>query len=215
MVSFIQKLSAVLFVSFLFGAIAEAQDNIQLPAPQQDNGMSIFEAFKKRSSTPGGAFGVATLSDQELSTVLWAASGLNRGEKGWTIPTASGQAPYVRIFVAGKNGVFLYQWQNHYLQPISQQDIRGDIALQSFARRAAYSLIFVAEGKALSTIKDQEKANNFSQIAVGAMSQNIYLAAAALQLNVRYISGIKSDTISEELNLTADDKPIGIMLLGK
>ena len=46
------------------------------------------------------------------------------------------------------------------------------------------------------------------------MSQNIYLAAAALKLNVRYIHSIKPEIIEEELKL-GDDKPIGMMLLSK
>lgn len=209
----IQKLFTILFISLTSITVAKA--DIQLPTPQMENGIGIFTALKKRASTPGGAFGIGNISDQELSTVLWAASGLNRGEKGWTIPIASGQPPYVKIYVAGQNGVYLYHWRGHYLQQVSQEDIRSDIAQQSFVRRAAYSLIFISDSLALNQFNDDEKAHDFSQIAVGAMSQNIYLTAAALKLNVRYIHSIKKESISEELNLVEKDKPIGIMLLGK
>ena len=212
MLRFSQRLSVILIVFLTF--INAAHADIQLPTAQMENGISLFDALKKRSSTPGGAFGIGKITDQELSTILWAASGLNRGEKGWTIPTASGQAPYVKIYVAGEKGVYLYQWQGHYLQQLSDEDIRGDIAFQNFTRRAAYQLIFVSDSQALKNFNDDVKANNFSQIAVGAMSQNIYLAAAALKLNVRYIHSIKPEIIEEELKL-GDDKPIGMMLLSK
>lgn len=207
------KLFIVLLIMFFSISIVKA--DVILPAPQTKDGMGIFEALKKRSSTPGGAFGVEKISDEELSTVLWAASGLNRGKNGWTVPMSKGKAPYVRIYVASANGVFLYQWDGHYLQEIGKSDIRGDIALQNFTKRAAYSFIFVTDNQALSDFNDSDKANNFSQIALGAMSQNIYLAATALKLNVRYISSIKPEIISDELHLTNGDHAIGLMLLGK
>jgi len=213
MFNHIQKLSITILSLFIFVFAANA--DINLPTPQTKEGMGIFDALKRRSSTPGGGFGVGNVSDQELSTLLWAASGLNRGKRGWTVPMANGKPPYVRIYVAGENGVFRYEWDGQYLQEISTNDIRGDIGQQAFTKRAAYSLIFVTDGSALADFNDNEKANNFSQIAVGAMSQNMYLAAASLKLNVRYIHSIKPEIIRTELKLADNDQPIGIMLLGK
>ena len=57
-----------------------------LPDPQQSGGMSLFEALKRRSSAAGGDFSLADVTREELSTILWAASGMNRGTKGWTVP---------------------------------------------------------------------------------------------------------------------------------
>lgn len=199
----------------LFFTISVAYADINLPAPQTKDGIGIFDALKKRASTPGGGFTTGKVSDEELSTILWAASGLNRGKNGWTVPMANGKPPYVRIYVAGENGVYRYDWESHSLQEISSTDIRADIGLQGFTRRAAYSLIFVSDGQLLSEFNNAEMANNFSQIAVGAMSQNIYLAAGSLKLNTRYIHSIKPEVIHEELKLTDGHEPIGLMLLGK
>ncbi|XKM14302.1 nitroreductase family protein [Orbaceae bacterium ac157xtp] len=195
-------------------ATTTAYADITLPNPQTSEGIGVFDALKKRSSTPGGGFTAGSISDEQLSTILWSASGLNRGKTGWTVPMATGKAPYVKLYVAGANGAFKYNWDGHYLQNINDSDIRGDIGLQNFVKRATYSIIFVADGEALSAY-DAEKANNFSQIAVGAMSQNIYLACASLKLKCRYIHSIKPNIISEELKLDSNDKPIGIMLIGK
>lgn len=208
----LRKTVAVLFLSLF--SLSFCYADITLPTPQTKDGVSLFESLKKRASTPGGGFPAGQVTDDELSTVLWAASGLNRGKTGWTVPMAKGKAPYVRIYVASEKGTFLYEWDGHYLREINKQDIRGDIGQQSFTKRAAYSLIFVSDATALTDIKPDEVAN-FSYTAVGAMSQNVYLAAAALKLSARYIHSIKSEAISQELQLPKDDVPLGMILLGK
>lgn len=188
--------------------------DITLPTPQTKDGMSLFESLKKRSSTSGGGFPAGQVSDNELSTVLWAASGLNRGKNGWTVPMANGNSPYVRIYVASEKGTFVYEWEGHYLKEINNKDIRADIGLQNFTRRAAYSLIFVSDASAFTDI-NPEQITNFSYTAVGGMSQNAYLAAAALKLSARYIHSIKPEVISQELQLPEGSKPLGMLLLGK
>ncbi|WP_294964251.1 nitroreductase family protein [uncultured Gilliamella sp.] len=207
-----RKLVIVLFSSLFSLSLCYA--DISLPTPQTKDGMSLLESLKKRASTPGGDFPVGNISDEDLSTILWAASGLNRGKTGWTVPMVHGVPPYVRIYVAGEKGVFLYEWEGHYLREISKKDIRADIGKQNFTKRAAYSLIFVPDLNAL-TQHPPEQANEFRHIAVGAMSQNIYLVAASLKLDARYIHSIKPEMIAEELKLPENSKPIGIMLLGK
>lgn len=202
---------ALTLLSFSFLSFAD----LQLPSPQTEGGLGLFDSLKKRSSTSAGAFPAGQLSEQELSTLLWSASGLNRGSQGWTVPMAQGLAPYVRIYVAGKAGVWRYEWAGHYLRAVSENDIRADIGLQAFTRRAAYALIFVADSQALTAFKDKAQANDFSQMATGAMSQNIYLAAAALKLSARYIHSIKPEIISSELKLSAADQPIGMLIVGK
>ena len=208
----LRKTVAVLFLSLF--SLSFCYADITLPTPQTKDGMSLFESLKKRASTPGGGFPAGQVTDDQLSTVLWAASGLNRGKTGWTVPMVKGKVPYVRIYVASEKGTFLYEWDGHYLREINKQDIRGDIGQQSFTKRAAYSLIFVSDANALTDIKPDE-ATNFSYTAVGAMSQNVYLAAAALKLSTRYIHSIKSEAISQELQLPKDDVPLGMILLGK
>ena len=208
----LRKTVSILFLSLF--SLSFCYADITLPTPQTKDGMSLFESLKKRASTPGGGFPAGQVTDDELSTVLWAASGLNRGKTGWTVPMVKGKAPYVRIYVASEKGTFLYEWDGHYLREINKQDIRGDVGQQSFTKRAAYSLIFVSDANSLTDIKPDE-ATNFRYTAVGAMSQNVYLAAAALKLSTRYIHSIKSEAISQELQLPKDDIPLGMILLGK
>ena len=212
MLCWLRNVTIALSMSLFCLSISYA--DITLPSPQMKDGMGLFDSLKKRASTSGGGFPTGMVSDDELSSVLWSATGLNRGKNGWTVPMASGKQPYVRLYVASDKGAFLYEWEGHYLREITKQDIRADIGMQNFTKRAPYILIFVADGANLNDF-DAQKANDFSQIAVGAMSQNVYLSAAALKLSTRYIHSIKPEIISQSLQLPENSKPIGIMLLAK
>jgi SagB-type dehydrogenase family enzyme len=189
--------------------------DVALPPPRTEGGMGLFDALKKRSSVSGGDLSAAEVKLEDLATVLWAATGLNRGEKGWTVPMAHGLPPYCRVYVAGNDGVWRYDWATHSLKEISKENIKGKIAAQSFVRRAFYVLILVSDGETLAALKNEKDAAEFSQVAAGAMSQNIYLAAAALKLGARYIHSIHREAIQSALGLPRGDEPIALMLLSK
>ncbi|MDR1916692.1 MAG: nitroreductase family protein [Synergistaceae bacterium] len=205
-----------LFLGVLMALTASAASaNVKLPDPQTSGGMGLFEALKLRSSAPGGDFPTAMLSDQELSNVLWAATGLNRGDKGWTVPMDRGLPPYVDVYAAIKDGVFLYDWKSHSLVDVSKKDIRPNIGLQNFVASAPCSLIFVANMESLSAVTDDALKAQFSAVAAGAMTQDVYLAAAAMSLGARYIHSIKESEIRSALSLAEGDSVICLMLLGK
>lgn len=194
------------------GALA---DNIKLPAPQTEGGMGLFTALKNRASAPGGDFPTGQISMEELSTILWAASGLNRGDKGWTVPMSKGREPYCRIYVADANGVFLYEWKDHSLTGISRENIRGKVGAQGFVKMAPTLLIVVSDSEGLAYFKNDTMAWEFAQVLTGAMTQDIYLAAANFDIGARYIHSMHVDEIKRALNLREGDEPICIMMLGK
>jgi hypothetical protein len=210
----LSRLCGWVAAAVLFGASA-ALASEPLPAPRQTGGMSLFEALKKRSSASGGYFSPAEITREELSAILWAASGLNRGENGWTVPMWRGAPPYCRVYVAASDGVFLYDWKNHRLEKITDENIKGKIGKQDFVKKAYYTLIFVSDAGILSRFDDADISRDFSHVAVGAMTQNVYLASAALRIGARYIHSMNKGEISRALKLPPGDTPIALMLLGK
>jgi nitroreductase len=205
----------ICFLSLFLFAAASAYADVKLPPPQTEGGMSLFEALKKRSSAAGGDFPVAPVELEELSTILWAATGLNRGEKGWTVPMSKGLEPYCRIYVAQDDGIFLYDWQVHGLSEISRENIRAKVGSQNFVRTAPCILIVVADGKALSDNFNEKDAAEFAAVAAGAMTQDIYLAAAAFDMGARYIHSMNLEEIRKALSLPEEDYPLCLMMLGK
>ena len=205
-------LSAILI---LLALSSRAWGDVKLPPPRMDNGTALFDALKRRASAPGGDFPTVPLSDEDLSDVLWAATGLNRGEKGWTVPMAEGYPPYIDIYAATDGGVFLYDWNGHFLREISKDDIRANIGLQRFVVSAPCSLILVANAKSLAPFRDDDIKKEFAHVAAGAMTQNIYLAAAAIDAGARYIHSMKTDAIKSALRLSENDFVICLMMLGR
>ena len=192
-----------------------AYADVKLPPPQTEGGMGLFESLKKRASAAGGDFPIAPIEPEELSTILWAATGLNRGETGWTVPMAKGLEPYCKIYVAQDEGIFLYDWRVHGLTEVSKENIRAKVGSQNFVKTAPCILIVVADGKALSDNFNEKDAAEFAAVAAGAMTQDVYLAAAALEIGARYIHSMNLEEIRRALSLPDEDYPLCLMLLGK
>lgn len=203
---------AVLAVSFVAGG------EIKLPAPKTDGGKGIFDALKSRASATGNAFPTGAVSQEELSTILWAASGLNRPGKGWTVPMAMGSEPYARVYVASKDGVYLYSWKSHALIEVSKENIMDKISPQKFATTAPYVLVFTSDDAVMSKLPypaPPEVKLEMAAVAVGAMTQDVYLAADALGIGGRYAMTMNADLLRKTLALPEADKLFCIMPIGK
>ena len=197
------------------GAVVSYAD-IELPAPRKEGGIGVLEPLNRRGSAPGSSFSSMKISDEDLSTILWAATGPNRDGAKWTVPMAMGVPPYVKIYAVLENGAFLYDWKEHKLKEIVAEDARTKIGAQAFVASAPCSLVFVSDGEALmEKFKNEDAAKHLAGVATGAMTQNIYLAAAALDLNVRYVQSVKADEVRSLFKLDKTDLPICLVLLGK
>ena len=77
--------------TLLLTSWAMAQNNIiKLPAPSKTGGMPLMEALSKRA-TNRTMDGEKSLSQQQLSDLLWAAWGINREEVAKTLGLKSSQ----------------------------------------------------------------------------------------------------------------------------
>ena len=204
--------SAALLITLITLVTAEAGD-VKLPEPQMTGGPGVFDTLKNRTSATSASFPTGAVSMEDLSTILWAASGLNRPGKGWTVPMAMGREPYCKVYVAGEQGVFLYDWKNNSLKEIAKGDVRSELGSQGFIANAPYILVFVVDGKALDSFG--ARGANWGLVAVGAMTQNVYLATEALNISARYLASVKPDAARAHLKLLDADTPVCIMPLGK
>ena len=210
-----KRLCVFLLVAVVLLPVGAASADVPLPAPQRSGGLGVFDALGSRASAVGADFAsMKDVSLENLSTVLWAATGLNRGEKGWTVPMAMGMEPYVKIYVARADGTFLYDWRAHALKEVSKEDIRGRIGKQDFVAKAPCTLIFVSDSAALSKKFKDDDGEEFAAVAAGAMTQNVYLASGALGIGTRYIRSARDDEIERILSLPDDDDVLCIMPMG-
>lgn len=180
--------------------------DIALPAPVTQGGKGIFTVLNARHSALPSDFPLKSITMQELSSLLWAATGQNRSGNGWTVPFAMHRAPYNTIYVLMDTGVYRYDWQKNRLEEISRQDIRSKAGPQGIVGKSSVVLVFVGQG-------GTKKA--YADIAAGAMTQNIYLAAASLGIEGRFVITMNENVLRQELKLETKAYPVNLMLLGK
>ena len=149
--------------------------SIDLPAPQKTGGMPLMEALAKRSTAR--AFDSKELSPQQLSSLLWAAFGINRPDGKRTAPSARNYQE-TDIYVLLKQGAYVYAAKSNKLDLVVAEDIRALGGTQTFITNAPVTLVFVADLSKMGKGSDENKKNT-ANIDVGYISQNVYLFCAS------------------------------------
>lgn len=158
-------------------AAATAQEftSITLPPPRSEGGMALIGALKLRRSTR--EYSDRPLPMQLLSSLLWAAFGVNR-------PSGDRTAPYwhhimvIDVYVAMADGVWFYEPKTHVLQPYLKDDIRAQTGLQDFVATAPVNLVYVAHGERMTHISPEER-RLYASVDTGFIGQNVYLFCAS------------------------------------
>jgi len=191
---------------------------ISLPKPTFDRGTTVMKALRKRKTTR--EIGDKKLSMQALSNLLWAACGVNRqkvqiGICGRTAGSAS-NSQEIDLYVAVKEGVYLYDAFKHGLIPVVAGDHRrlglGRYQPDSSAG-APVRLIYVADiNKLVNTtgyqepgLKDHEIQKSYYYVDTGLIAANVYLFAASHGL-AAWFHNCNKAALSEKLNLRADQR---------
>jgi nitroreductase len=199
---------------FLAFASTAAAAEIALPKPITDGGKNVLAAIESRASANRDQFPVNSISTQDLSTLLWAASGRNREGKGWTVPVGQGRDPYCTVYVAKADGVFRYDGKNHSLAEISKENIIPGTTSQDWAHKAPVMLIFVIDGAKMAEISDPVRRASWGYLLIGSMTEHVYLAADSLNIGVRYMASLNADFVRAKLGLSADDIPVCLLPMG-
>ena len=197
----------IAFAIAIFAAVSALAADITLPSPQKEGGTPVLAALEARGSAAQTPFKSEQLTVKELSTLLWAASGRNRAGKGFTAPYALGKDPYVDVYVLLKGGAYHYDWEKNMLKQLGDRNIISRAASQPFAASAPCLLVFAVSGSI--------RVDSWAEIAAGAMSQNVYLAAQALGLRTRYIQSFNKNAIIDAIQLSPIGRVLCIMPVGR
>ena len=176
----------------------KAQDNIQLPKPSMDNKVTLMQALQNRHSTR--EYADKQVPDNVLSTVLWAACGINRPSEGKITAPSAINAQDIQVYVVRKDGAYLYKPEDNSLQKVSSKDLSSAVAgPQSFAASAPVSLVLVSNHNKFGG--HSNGASRMGVVDAGYVSENICLACSALGLNTVPRMTMDSETLKKELNL--------------
>lgn len=176
---------------------ATAQERIQLPAPQLEKltKMTLTDALKMRQSIR--EFVSSDLNNEQLSSILWAACGINRPESGkLTAPTARNMQD-IKLYVCRADGAWLYDAKGNALVKVLDKDLRGAIAgMQASIKDAPVALLIVSDQK-----NERRPSRDWAYCDAGYVSQNIYLACTALGMGTVARGMMDSETLQKELGL--------------
>lgn len=187
---------------FLFAVILAGNllaQSIDLPASQKTGGMPLMETLAKRSTAR--AFATNELSPQQISSLLWAAFGINRPDGKRTAPSAR-NFQETDIYVLLKSGAYVYSAVSNKLDLVAAEDIRALGGTQAFVKDAPVTLVFVAD--LAKSGGNNEGSRNTANIDVGYISQNVYLFCASEGLVTGARGSVNRNALGPKLKLRAD-----------
>jgi SagB-type dehydrogenase family enzyme len=199
-------------LSFILSAMlmnfnVETGETIPLPEPQKTGGMPLFEALDARQSKRN--FSQEPLSLQDLSTLLWAAYGINREDGRRTAPSARNWQQF-DIYLIMADGWYVYDHLQHAIIKKGEEDLREHAGSQDFIKTAPLNLIFVSDHDRI-TGASREKQEFNSATDVGYISQNVYLFCASQGLATVVRGLLDRDKLHQLLQL----RPSQYVILGQ
>jgi SagB-type dehydrogenase family enzyme len=156
------------------------------------------------------------LSLQDLSDLLWAANGINRPEIKKYTTSAAQNAHDIDLYLFMKDGVYLYDADQHTLIPILAGDFRSELMMSAPPPpkdasgwtpppRPALSnppiQIILVSDSTRYRMGPQELRYEWGAIDAGIVSQNISLFCAATGLKTRPRASIDKEKIRRLLHL--------------
>jgi len=176
-----------------------------LPAPQQAGGKPLLEALKQRRSCR--EFSHQELPLAVLSSLLWAAFGVNRPETGGRTAPSAHDWEEIDIYAATAGGLYVYDAREHLLRKRLDGDIRAHTGMQSFAGEAPLDLVYVADLARMDQASADEKAQ-YAGPDAGFIAQNVYLFCASEGLATVVRGMVDRPHLSRLMGLAAHQKII-------
>ncbi|MEI7900738.1 MAG: SagB/ThcOx family dehydrogenase [bacterium] len=185
---------------------------IALPLPKTEGGKPLMDALKERQSTK--AFSPKAVSVEQLSSLLWAAFGINRPDSGKRTAPSAMNGQEMDIYVILAEGVYLYDAKAHCLVPVLAQDLRaaaagGDSAFQ----QAPVNLVYIADYSKMNKALYAKK-TVYSATHAGFIGQNVYLFCASEGLATVFREGMDRPAIREALKLRDDQEIVFAQTVG-
>lgn len=192
-------------------ALPAAAAATPLPAPRREGGAPMLTALARRQSVR--AYADRALPPEMLSTLLWAAFGVNRPQSGdRTAPSWRGSKE-IDIYVATAEAVWLYEPVPHALRRVMDGDIREATGRQPFPATAPVVLIYVADRARMAQAPAADQ-HLYAHVDAALVAQNVYLFAAAEGLGTVVIGNVEKPELAAALKLRPEQilcftQPVG------
>lgn len=192
-----------------------AKSQITLPAPDRAGRMMLEQALVRRRSLR--EFAPRTLSDQELSQLLWAAQGITSPEGSRTAPSAGALYP-LELYVVTAGGFYQYTPREHRLDLHAEGDLRLALSRaasgQDSVRAAPAVFIITAVYERTEHKYGQERGPRYVHLEAGHAAQNMLLQAVALGLGGVPLGAFHDDQVQKTLSLPREHQPLYLIPIG-
>ncbi|SFH26787.1 SagB-type dehydrogenase domain-containing protein [Desulfotomaculum arcticum] len=193
-----------------------------LPGPLPDDGKSLWQSLRERKSVR--KYTGEKLSPEELNRLLWAVNGTTRGTapKDFyfrTAPSAGGLYPvetYIQINRVRdfKPGIYHYSVPKHGLHLLQEGEFGSSLAGaaldQPMVENSAVNFLWTAV-TSRTFWKYGQRGIRYIYMDAGHVGQNLYLAAAALDLGCCVIGAFFDDEVNKLLGVDGEDETIVYM----
>lgn len=178
-------------------------DRVSLPPPELPLGITLGLALKRRCSTR--EFLDEPLSLSTLSTLLWAAFGINRSDSGGRTAPSAHDWQEVDVYASLAEGCYRYDARKHRLLLVKAQDLRALTGTQDFVAKAPLNLVYVTDFARMTGAKARER-EFLAGADAGCIAQNVYLACSALGLGTVVRGLVDRRTLASGLGLSTTQR---------
>jgi nitroreductase len=207
----------ILFTLLQFNGISLSLtgQNIVLPEADKTGGKPLMQVLTERQSIR--SYTKDTLTQQQLSDLLWAGWGINRADQKKRTAPSSKNVQEIDLYVVMTTGIYLYDAEANILNQINNKDLRKLCGNQAFVTDAALNIIYVADlgklgKKEGDEIKDSDLQASYTNS--GFIAQNIYLYCASADLGCVVRAMGQSDQLFSEMRLRSNQRIILAQTVG-
>ena len=204
-------MKSVLALGLALATCAATAADLALPAPVKTGGAPLMQALGARRSARDYKQG--ELSRETLSSLLWAADGINRPDGRRTAPTGL-NVQDIDIYVMLPDGVYRYDAKAHALVSVNPGDHRAAAGRQDFTHTAPLNLFYV-QNLSRAMKADETNTARHGGIHTGAIMQNVYLFCAQEGLGCVARDYIDRLALAKVLKLNANQRIILGQTVGK
>jgi SagB-type dehydrogenase family enzyme len=196
----------ILLTALLFAVPAAlSAADIPLPPPDRHGGMPLMQALSVRRTARD--FSDREVSLQTLSSLLWAANGINRPADGRRTAPTGYNVQDIDVYVMLPAGVYRYDAPAHALRLVNPGDHRSAAGRQPFACAARLNLFYVQD-RARAMKAEEPDASRYAGLHAGAVMQNVYLFCAKEGLATVARAYLDYDACAAALKLSATQRVV-------
>lgn len=188
---------------------------IMLPLPKHIETMSVDEALRRRRSIR--AFSQKLLTQEQLSYLLWASTGIQRKEKNFdfrTAPSAGALYPIETYLIANnvndlKKALYHYSIKSHMLEELELGNFSITMARAALGQEVLLCAAAVFVWTAIfdrSKWKYKQRAYRYVYLDAGHIAQNLALAATSIGLGSCQVGAFYDDEVNEVVGVDGEEE---------